>query len=189
MVRFLGFFWLVGVVCLFVVLRCCLFVCWAFYSLGFGREEFIRVWWCMVFWKRGRAARLARGAHNPEVGSSNLLPATFCYLPVVEQGVFNALYSIRHLSKNSQKTYGKHLRRLAKDVDLNVSVKVEEFVYGLDCKNKTRNSYFMAYGHYCKANGIDWVRPNLKNERYPVKVPTEERINLIISREKGYTLA
>ncbi|MFC1802334.1 hypothetical protein ACFL0D_00005, partial [Thermoproteota archaeon] len=39
----------------------------------------------------------------------------------------------------------------------------------------------MAYGHYCKANGIDWTRPNLKNERYPVKVPTEERINLIIS--------
>jgi integrase len=39
----------------------------------------------------------------------------------------------------------------------------------------------MAYGHYCKANEIDWDRPNLNNERYPVKVPTEERINLIIS--------
>ena len=28
------------------------------------------------FLERGRAARLARGAHNPKVGSSNLPPAT-----------------------------------------------------------------------------------------------------------------
>ena len=39
--------------------------------------EFIRVWWLNGVLERGRAARLARGAHNPKVGSSNLPPATF----------------------------------------------------------------------------------------------------------------
>jgi integrase len=104
-----------------------------------------------------------------------MLPSSF------EQGFFNAVWSIRHLSKNTQKTYSKHLRRLSKDVDLNNSLKVEQFALGLDCKNKTRNNYFMAYQHYCKANGLVWDRPNLKNERFPVKVPTEERINMVIS--------
>ena len=31
---------------------------------------------CLFGSERGRAARLARGAHNPKVGSSNLPPAT-----------------------------------------------------------------------------------------------------------------
>ena len=31
---------------------------------------------CLFGAERGRAARLARGAHNPKVGSSNLPPAT-----------------------------------------------------------------------------------------------------------------
>jgi len=73
------------------------------------------------------------------------------------------------------------LRRLARDVDLNKPEQVEEFVFNHDCKNKTRNNYFIAYNHYCIVNEIDWSRPNLKTERFPVKVPTEERINLIIS--------
>ena len=39
----------------------------------------------------------------------------------------------------------------------------------------------MAYSHYCQANNIEWDRPALRNEKYPVQVPTEERINMIIS--------
>ncbi len=51
------------------------------FGLPFGRVwglgiEFIRVGWVFGLLQRGRAARLARGAHNPKVGSSNLPPAT-----------------------------------------------------------------------------------------------------------------
>ena len=68
-----------------------------------------------------------------------------------------------------------------KSVDLNKPIEVERYILNHDCKNKTKNNYFMAYQHYCKANEIEWERPVLRNERYPVKVPTEERINLVIS--------
>lgn len=71
--------------------------------------------------------------------------------------------------------------RAAKEADLNNTFEVENLVLNLECKNKTRNNYFMAYQHYCDANEIDWIRPNLKNERFPVKIPTEERINMVIS--------
>jgi len=131
--------------------------------------------------KRGRAARLARGAHNPKVGSSNLPPATNVLPPVSSGSLFNAFWSIRTLSKSTQQAYSKYLKRMNRIVDLNDPVKVEKCVLGLECSNKSRNNYLMAYSHYCRANGIEWARPNLRNERYPVKIPTEERINMIIS--------
>ena len=81
----------------------------------------------------------------------------------------------------TQGTYSKMLRRLLRDSDLSDPMKVEQFVFGLGCSNKTKNIFFDAYGHYCKTNEIEWVRPSLKSEAYPVKVPTEEKINLIIS--------
>ena len=54
------------------------------------------MWWGEVYksmegyglLERGGAARLARGAHNPEVGSSNLPPATILMSPLVGGGLF-----------------------------------------------------------------------------------------------------
>ncbi len=45
--------------------------------LGLGESGRVyKSWVDILGGKRGRAARLARGAHNPKVGSSNLPPAT-----------------------------------------------------------------------------------------------------------------
>jgi integrase len=73
------------------------------------------------------------------------------------------------------------LKRLSRDAVLSDPVHVEKFVFALSCSNKTRSVFFDAYRHYCIANSIVWARPSLFLESYPVKVPTEERINLIIS--------
>ena len=70
---------------------------------------------------------------------------------------------------------------MAKNTDLNDPLNVESFVFGLDVKNTYRNALFDAYSQYCKANGIPWDRPKLQTEVYPVKVPTEENIDKIIS--------
>ena len=91
-----------------------------------------------------------------------------------------ALWSIRNLSKNTQKIYSKNLRRLAKETDLNDPMKVEEYVFSLNVSNKYRNALFDAYSHFCKACEISWDRPQIKQESYPVKVPTEEKIDKII---------
>jgi len=136
---------------------------------------------CLFGSERGGAARLARGAHNPKVGSSNLPPATNELSPTSENLV-KTLWSLRNLSKNTQKTYAKMLRHLNEHTDLNDPESIERYVFNKDWKNKSRANYFNAYQHYCKEAGIDWNRPKLKEETYPVKVPTEEKINLIISQ-------
>ncbi|MDP2899358.1 MAG: hypothetical protein Q8O47_00105 [Candidatus Bathyarchaeota archaeon] len=73
------------------------------------------------------------------------------------------------------------LKRLNRDSDLDDPEKVERWVFDLKCSNKTRSIFFDAYRHYCLANEIKWVKPILSLESYPVKVPTEERINLVLS--------
>ena len=90
-------------------------------------------------------------------------------------------WSIRHLSKNTQDIYAKNLRRLAKKTDLNDPVKVEQYVFGIEVTNKYRNALFDAYAHYCKSNELPWVRPRVKSVKAPIKLPTEENIDKIIS--------
>jgi integrase len=60
-------------------------------------------------------------------------------------------------------------------------VKVERFVFSLDVSNAYKNALFDAYSHYCKTSETDWNRPQVKEESTPIKIPTEENIDKIIS--------
>ena len=67
-------------------------------------------------------------------------------------------------------------------MNLNDPLQTEAFILGLGCKNKYKNSLLTIYQHYCAANNIKWQKPGkLPEDSYPVKIPTEERINMIIS--------
>ena len=116
-----------------------------------------------------------------KVGSSNLPPATIELSPTSETLV-KTLWSLRNLSQNTQKSYAKFLKHLNQHADLNDPENVERYVFNKNWKNKSRTNYFNAYQHYCKAADIEWYRPKLRNERYPVRVPTEEKINIIIGQ-------
>ena len=60
----------------------------AFFSgFGWGGEVYKSMEWYVLL-ERGGAARLARGAHNPEVGSSNLPPATISVVKVAAYSGF-----------------------------------------------------------------------------------------------------
>lgn len=73
------------------------------------------------------------------------------------------------------------LKRLARDTEIDDPRKTEEWIFSREFKNKTKRLYLDAYTNYCKANEINWDRPKLNVEVYPARVPTEERINLILS--------
>ena len=69
-----------------------------------------------------------------------------------------------------------------KHTDLNSPLVTENYVLSLEKTNKYKVTLLSAYMHYCSANGIRWVPPRLKCESMPIVVPTEERIDRIISR-------
>jgi integrase len=114
------------------------------------------------------------------VRSSSLLQGANILLGVSE-GLVKTFWGIRHLSRNTQETYARNLRRLAKNADLNDPMSVERYVFGIDVTNKYRNALFDAYAHYSKSNELGWIRPRVRSEKAPIKLPTEENIDKIIS--------
>jgi len=91
------------------------------------------------------------------------------------------IWSIRHLAQESVKGYVKMVRRLSREVNLEDPAAAEAFIYNLKVKNQHKNQLLVAYQHYCRANMIAWkISRFLPVEPYPVKVPTEERINMIL---------
>ena len=115
-------------------------------------------------------------------GANPTGPATCLTPPVGDQGIFKALWSVRTLDEHTLKGYGKLLRVIAHKISLDDPNAVERHILGISRKNKYKNNLLTAYSVYCKANGIEWVRPSrLRNEPCPIKVPTKQRIDLVIS--------
>jgi integrase len=88
------------------------------------------------------------------------------------------------------KTFGNRLRRISRETDLFDPLATERYVLSQNWSNTYKNHILDAYEKFTKANQIEWSRTKrLREEEYPVKVPTEERINLIISScTKTYAL-
>ncbi len=127
------------------------------------------------------AQQVEHPAVNRTVGSSSLSRGATNLPQGYEEEIFKTLWNIRNLSKNTQIIYAKNLKRISRNSDLNNPTSVEKYVFGIQVTNKYRNSLFDAYSQYCKANEIEWLRPVLKTEVYPVKIPTEENIDKIIA--------
>jgi integrase len=123
---------------------------------------------------------------GPADESSNLSRATICSRLVLhvknEEKIVKALWALRELSAKSQHTYAKKLKMLNTLCDLDCPIETERFILSMKNASKYRSSLLMTYMHYCKANGIAWVPPHLKTSSAPICVPTEERIDKIISR-------
>ena len=64
---------------LYALLRDASGVCAGHFICGLGGWKVYKTIGLLIWSERGGAARLARGAHNPKVGSSNLPPATTCF--------------------------------------------------------------------------------------------------------------
>jgi len=71
---------------------------------------------------------------------------------------------------------------LARKTDINNPKGTETFILNLNCEAKYKNSLLSLYQHFCKANQIKWEKPKKISENAsPIMIPTEERINVIIS--------
>ena len=57
----------------------------------------------------------------------------------------------------------------------------EKYILSLSKASKYKLTLLCAYFHYCKANGINWGPPRIQGQSAPIIVPTEERIDRIIS--------
>jgi integrase len=84
----------------------------------------------------------------------------------------------------------KRLRHLAKYVSLDNPEMVKDYIASKQCSPAFKETLVEAYDLYVKANGMHWSKPYYKRYDKLPKIPTEEKINLIIANcSKKYALA
>jgi integrase len=84
----------------------------------------------------------------------------------------------------------KRLRHLAKYVSLDNPEMVKDYIASKQCSPAFKETLVEAYDLYVTANGMHWSKPYYKRYDKLPKIPTEEKINLIIANcSRKYALA
>jgi len=86
------------------------------------------------------------------------------------------------------KNTSKALNRLSKATNLNNPEQVEQFIANLQVSASYKKNLCIAYNKYCKYYKIQWQMPKYKPQPKFIKIPTKEKLQMIISNS-GKTLA
>lgn len=78
----------------------------------------------------------------------------------------------------------KALNFLDKHVDLSNPEQVKEFVAYYDANDSYKRNLCYFYEHYLKTYGLTWIRPKYRSAQKMPKIPTEEKLNMIISASR-----
>ena len=84
-------------------------------------------------------------------------------------------------AESTIKAVGKRLTQLSKYCLLEIPELVKGFVAQKGCSPAFKESLVEAYDLYCRANGIAWSKPFYERYDKMPKIPTEEKLNLIIA--------
>ncbi|NWG11178.1 site-specific integrase [Candidatus Bathyarchaeota archaeon] len=76
---------------------------------------------------------------------------------------------------------GKRLRNLSRHCDLTSPESVRAFIADKQCSNGFKESLVEAYDVWCRFQGVQWSKPFYDRYDKLPKIPTEERINILIS--------
>jgi integrase len=75
----------------------------------------------------------------------------------------------------------KRLKHLSKYCNLDNLENVKIFIASKQCSNGFKESLIEAYAIYCKANNISWNKPFYERYDKQPKIPSEEKLNMIIA--------
>ena len=95
----------------------------------------------------------------------------------------------RKTRRNQLKTIRWILKKLNRNADLNDTDQVTQYVLTLPISDAYKAQLTQVYAKYCEYKKIPYNRPRFKRPpSRPIRIPTEERINMIIA-ESGKVLA
>jgi integrase len=89
-------------------------------------------------------------------------------------------YSIRFVDKS--------LTYISQHADLNEPEQVKQFIANKNVSNGYKKGLCIAYNKYCKHYGIQWQMPFYTPEAKTIKIPTKEKLEMLIARA-GRTLS
>ena len=130
--------------------------------------------------------RFAPGACEA-VGSNPTDPTRTEPTPlVVESKMFKTLWELKKsgYAQSTIETTSQRLKTISKFVDLDDPEEVRGWIANHECSIGYKCGLVDVYDRYVRLNDLEWSKPNYKREDSLIKLPTEERIDKIISEVK-----
>jgi len=84
-------------------------------------------------------------------------------------------------SKATLQFTSKALRLLAKNCNLDEPNAVKDFIASYETADSYKRNLSYAYSHYVKEKSLEWTPPRYRMPSKLPKIPTEEKLNMIIS--------
>ena len=118
-----------------------------------------------------------------EVVSSNLTGPIFIEPETFESKIFFTLWELKKegYADTSIKTTDTRLRYLTKHCDLDSPESVKSYIASKECTMAYKQGLVDCYDRYVRVHGLSWDKPYFRREDPVIQLPTEERINKIIS--------
>jgi len=97
--------------------------------------------------------------------------------------ILNVLVQMKNNAKSdySIKFVDKALTYISKHANLNEPEQVKQFIANKNVSNGYKKSLCIAYNKYCKYYKIQWEMPLYKTEAKTIKIPTKEKLEMLIA--------
>ena len=83
--------------------------------------------------------------------------------------------------ESSIKFVSKSLTLLDRNTDLNNPEQVKQWIAQRKVGTGYKRNLCLAYHKYCQHNGIEWTPPKYEQEAKPIRIPTKEKLQTLIS--------
>lgn len=109
---------------------------------------------------------------------------------VPNPAILNILVEMKNnaLSDYTIRTYDMALTHIARYADLNQPEQVKQYIANKNVCNGYKRELCIAYNKYAKHYGIEWKMPKYRPEPKPIKIPTQEKLEMLIA-SAGTTLS
>lgn len=97
--------------------------------------------------------------------------------------ILNVLISLENngKSKGTIQSTNRILTHMSKHIDLEQPEQIKQFIARHQCTNSYKKNMCLAYNRYCKYYKIQWQMPKYKQEQRYIKVPTKDKLEMIIA--------
>jgi integrase len=109
-----------------------------------------------------------------------------CNPPQTQQNTAQILNVLAQMKNNGRSDYSikfvdKSLTFISKHANLNEPETVKTFIANLQTSNGYKRNLSIAYNKYCKHYRIEWQMPLYKAEAKTIKIPTSEKLEMLIA--------
>jgi len=130
------------------------------------------------------AARVMAPPCKPTIGKAGMKEQTIIKnLHTDTKPILNVLIKMKNNGKADRtiKWVNKALTLISIHADLQDPETVKQFIANREIADATKRNYCIAYNNYCQHYGIKWEQPRYKSKARIRKIPTTEKIEMLIA--------